>query len=72
MSLNKIRLKNNIKTAFEMMQQGNGNATATLEILCDNIAGAIIDEIKEADVIYTTGLTNAAGAVTGTFIHTIE
>lgn len=36
------------------------------------LATAIVEEIKEAQINYVSGLANGAGAVTGTFNHTIS
>lgn len=45
-----------------------------IDRMAEGFASAVIDEIKETDVIYTTGLTTppGGGAVTGSFTHTIE
>lgn len=37
----------------------------------DKMADAIVDEIKELQISYTSGLANGAGPVTGQIIHTV-
>lgn len=67
------RLKNKIKAAFEAEQTEEVDANASLDRISQSIAQACIDEIKEAKIIYTTGLIapSGGGPVTGEFTHTI-
>ena len=66
------RLKNKIKLAFEAEQTEEVDHNASLDRIAQKLAQAIVDEIKEAKVIYTAGLTAPNGAVTGTINHTIS
>jgi hypothetical protein len=74
MSLNQPRLKAKIKAALEAEQTEIQDYNASLDRISDKIATAVIEEIKEAKVIYTAGLIapNGGGPVTGTITHTIS
>lgn len=39
----------------------------SIDEFADRLAVALIDEIKEAQINYVSGLTTSAGPVTGTF-----
>ncbi len=66
------RLKNKIKQAFIDEQTEESDHNASVDRIAQKLAQAIVDEIKEAKVIYTVGLTAPNGAVTGTINHTIQ
>lgn len=73
MSLDKDRLKQKIKEAFQAEQSEEQDANASLENISDKLAQAIIEEIKELKINYTTGLIAPNGAVTGSLSNvTIE
>jgi hypothetical protein len=65
--LDKTRLKGKIRAAFEYEQNEEENANDSLDRIADKLATAIIDEIKELKINYTTGLVapSTGGTVTG-------
>lgn len=68
MALSQPRLKNKIKAILEDESLEETNAELSRDRFADKLATAIIDEIKEAKITYTSGLTSATGgAVSGTF-----
>lgn len=68
--LSKTRLKGKIKDILvecrEFGEQENSESAAA-EYFADELATAIIDEIKESVIVYQTGLTAPNGPVAGTF-----
>lgn len=74
MPLNQVRLKNKIKAAFQAEQSEQSDYNASLDRISDKISQAVIEEIKELKIMYSTGLTTPSGGgpVTGTLTHTIE
>lgn len=75
MALNKERLKNNIKAAYEDTAANGGDTKeAQLSYLCTKLADVIVDEIKELTINYTAGLNAppGGGPVTGTITHTVS
>lgn len=81
MALSKTRLKARfveILTAEATNNQLNPSdhapILAAIDRIADGFASAVVDEIKETKVIYTTGLATppGGGAVTGTLNHTIQ
>ncbi|WP_336070004.1 hypothetical protein [Mesoflavibacter sp. CH_XMU1404-2] len=70
MALNKTALKTEIVGIMtDMLQREN----TSIEEFATRLSDAIDDYVKEADIIYTTGLTSATGgAVTGTFEGNLE
>lgn len=69
--LDKNRLKEKIRAAFEFEQNEKENANDSLDRISEKLAGAIIDEIKELKINYSSGLIAPNGAVTGAINHTI-
>ncbi|WP_281322152.1 hypothetical protein [Flavobacterium aestivum] len=67
MALNEVRLKNKIKAAFQAEQTEQLDHNASLERISDKIAQAVIEEIKELKITYTSGLIapSGGGPVTG-------
>lgn len=67
MALNQLRLKTKIKAAFQAEQTEESDYNASLDRISDKIAQAVIDEIKDLKINYTTGLIapNGGGPVTG-------
>ena len=65
--LDKTRLKGKIRAAFEYEQNEEEKANDSLDRIADKLATAIIDEIKELKINYTTGLVapSTGGTVTG-------
>ncbi|HMP92101.1 MAG TPA: hypothetical protein PKD90_04465 [Phnomibacter sp.] len=72
MPLNATRLTNAIKQAYTNAQAVSTNADDALNLFASQLAQAIIDEVKQLQVVYSTGLTNGGGPVVGTLNHTIE
>lgn len=73
MALVKETIKVGIKSAFtDVMNQGENREDA-LDKVADKIASAVIDAIKSAEIMYTTGLIAPpmGGPLTGTFECTI-
>lgn len=70
MALNKTALKTEIVGIMtDMLQREN----TSIEEFATRLSDAIDDYVKEADIIYTTGLTSATGGVvTGTFEGNLE
>lgn len=68
------RLKGKIKLAFEAEQTEENDHNASLDRISQKIAQAVVDEIKQAKVNYTTGLIapSGGGPVTGVITHTIS
>lgn len=64
MGLDKNRLKGNI---VEIMNDMMEREVDSIDEFADRLAVALIDEIKEAQINYVSGLTTSAGPVTGTF-----
>lgn len=67
MALNQARLKNKIKAAFQAEQTEQSDHNASLDRISDKIAQAVIEEIKELKINYTSGLVapSGGGPVTG-------
>ena len=65
--LDKNRLKAKIRAAFEYEQNEEENANNSLDRIADKLATAIIEEIKELRINYTSGLVapSSGGGVTG-------
>lgn len=81
MALVQTRLKAAIKAALDAdspINQDNAADNTHLvskrEAFASALATAIIDEIKQATIIYSTGLSTppGGGVVSGTFTHTIQ
>lgn len=74
MALDKDRLKEKIKGAFQTEQTENVDHNASLERISEKLAQAIIEEIKSLKIEYTAGLIapSAGGTVTGTILHTVS
>lgn len=71
MPLNVTRLKNSIKAAYVDAQAVATNREDGLEVFAAALSAAIIDEVKQLSITYTTGLTAGANPVIGTFNNTI-
>lgn len=65
MPLDETRLSNKIKAVLNQTRQETDDADASRDALADDLAKAIVEEIKELTIIYTTGLTAPSGPVTG-------
>lgn len=72
MALDEQRLKGKIKTAFEAEQIEEQSHEESLNRIAEELAKAIIEEIKELKITYTVGLTALNGAVTGTFTYQLS
>lgn len=64
MALNKDRLKKKLKKAFQ-----NPKTQSNIDAVADEVATAIIEEIKELKLNYTSGLVAPNGAVTGSLTN---
>ena len=66
MALDKDRLKAKIKQLLEDMMTRENDS---IDEFADRLAQAVVDEVKEATIVYQTGLVapSGGGAVTGTF-----
>ena len=71
MPLNKDRLKGKIETLLDNEAARTTDPAAARAYFADQLATAIVDEIKELLITYTSGLANSGGAVAGTFGCTI-
>lgn len=72
MALNKDRLKEAIKTAYLTAQDVDTDREDALEVFADNLSSAIVDEIKQLSITYTSGLLAGSANVTGTFNNTLS
>lgn len=72
LDVNRLKLK--IKQAFEAEQNEEADHNASLDRISGKIAQAVVEEIKQAKINYTTGLVapSGGGLVTGTITHTIS
>lgn len=70
--LSEQRLKDKLVAAFNE-QSEETNADAAIDRIMGKVATAIVSEIKELKLIYTTGLLDgSAKPVTGTINHTLQ
>lgn len=69
--LNVPRLKAAIKTAMYVERLEEEDSEASADRFAEAIAEAVIFEIKQAKITYTSGLTAPNGPVAGTFENTI-
>lgn len=72
MPLNQNRLANKIVIILDGLQQETDNPNASKINFSNQLAKAIVEEIKEASINYTGGLIAPNGAVSGTINHTIS
>jgi hypothetical protein len=71
MPLNKDRLKDRLKQVYKSLKNSDLNEESGLDFLCQEMASAIIDEVKELKIIYQSGLAAPNGAVTGQLNHSV-
>lgn len=71
MALNKNRLKAEIKAAFTAEQEETTDPLAALDRIAEKLANCIVDEIKELNINYTSGLSAPNGPVSGNINATI-
>ena len=69
MALNKIQLKNEIKSILEDMET---RETDSKQEFAERLADAIDSYVRQIDVIYVAGLVAPTGPVTGTFQNTVN
>lgn len=70
MGLDKNRLKDKILAILEHCRTydaGDNPEDDAAKYFADQLAIAIVDEIKESDIVYQSGLTAPNGAVVGNF-----
>lgn len=72
MALNIARLKAAIKAAMYVERLEEEDSELSADRFAEAIAAAVIYEITQAKITYTSGLTAPNGAVTGTFTNTIS
>lgn len=72
MALNKDRLKQKVKDAFTAVQNEEQDHQAALDHIAEQLATAIIEEIKQLTIAYNSGLLAPNGTVTGTFNATLS
>lgn len=65
MPLDENRLANKFKTVLDQTKVEDDDPEASKNLLAEELAKAIIEEIKELQIIYTTGLIAPTGPVTG-------
>ncbi|MXV37670.1 hypothetical protein GO491_03095 [Flavobacteriaceae bacterium Ap0902] len=65
MALNKDRLKNKIIATMQQIRTEEDNPEQSMEKFADELALAIVEEIKQITINYTSGLMAPNGAVTG-------
>lgn len=69
--LNEQRLKDKLIAAFNE-QDEQEDADAAISRIMGKVAAAIVSEIKELKIQYTTGLTAGSTPVTGQLQHTVQ
>lgn len=70
--LDEQRLATKIESVFDDCQQETDNPNSSKTLLAQEIAKAVVEEIKELKINYISGLTTTAGPVTGTITYTLE
>ena len=71
MPLDKNRLKDRLKQVYKSLKSSDLNEESGLDLLCQEMASAIIDEVKELKIMYQSGLAAPNGAVTGQINHSV-
>jgi len=69
MPLDQNRLKNKFKAVLDQTSAEDENPEESKELLASELAKAIVEEIKELQILYTTGLVAPTGPVTGTLAN---
>lgn len=69
MPLDENRLKNKFKAVLDQTSEEESNPEESKDLLATELAKAIVEEIKELQIIYTTGLVAPTGPVTGTLVN---
>lgn len=73
MALDATRLKQSIKTAYTDAQiNGGDDRDSQLDYFCEQLANAIVNEVKNLHISYQNGLVVGSTAVTGTINHTVQ
>lgn len=72
MSLNRLKLKQDIKIAFDAQKNKTENQDQAIDDLADKIALAVEDYVKSITVTSTHALVSPSGAVTGTITNTVS
>jgi hypothetical protein len=71
-ALNNARLKGNLKDLYENMEAHGDTREEQLDWFCEELAAVLIDEIKQLQIMYTTGLTAGVNNVVGVINHTVN
>lgn len=72
MSLNTLKLKSDIKAAFDAQKNKPDNQQQAIDDLADKIAEAVEYYVKSINVISTPVLSSPSGPVTGTISNEIQ
>lgn len=69
MALNKSQLNQEIK---QLMTDMKNREEDSIEEFAERLSNSIDNYVKGIKIVYTTGLANQGGAVTGSFTHTVQ
>lgn len=69
MPLDENRLKNKFKAVLDQTAVEDNDPEASKDLLATELAKAIVEEIKELQINYTSGLVAPTGPVTGTLVN---
>jgi hypothetical protein len=72
MALVKETIKQGFLDAFNAVKDQTENQDQALETVASMFADTVMEAIKSMAIIYTTGLANSGGPVTGDFGYTIK
>jgi hypothetical protein len=72
MALSETRIANKIIAIIDELQQETDDPNGSKENFAKKLAQVIVEEIKEAKIIYINGLVAPNGPVTGTRTHTVS
>lgn len=70
--LDENRLAQAFKQAYLDVDGADLDSDEGLDLFCQKLAKAIVDEVKQVKISYTSGLTAPNGAVGGTFNNTVS
>jgi len=72
MALDAARLEGKINTLLDSLSTNTDDPTAARRQFSKDLAAAIVEEVKEIKINYSSGLAAPNGAVAGTFNHTVS
>jgi len=70
--LDENRLKASLKSTFTDVNWHELEKEAALDLFCQKLAKAFIDEVKQVSINYSSGLAAGSTPVIGSFNHTIS